>query len=448
MRLAALLMGLALACTSPEAPPATVAAPPTKSPAEAVDLDPAPGIVHVALRAEALGAGLAYNGQTPGPTIRAFVGDTLVVDLQNALDADTTIHWHGVHVPNAMDGVTWKHDAVAPGGSFTYTFTADRAGTFWYHAHADEGPQVDLGLYGVLVVEDPSEPRADEEVVLVFDVPGEEQPAAGEHHHGGENHLDHGLVTALPAWHVNGAQRPTLRFKGGRSVRARLLNASNASYLDLRWLGIRLIATDQGLLSAAQSPSGLVLAPGDRAEVEWSIGEAGFAIQAAPYTLNGGAAYGLPIEIATVAVDDPKPAPAAIAWPFKAAAPTADPVRTDIVWTLTGSAEGGGWLINGETFPDVTIASAPLGTDVVIEVRNLSPTLHPFHLHGMPFEVLSMNGSPPPFRDVEDTLDLPLRASGRLLVHADNPGEWLAHCHILPHAHGGMATVLRVEATP
>ncbi|MFO0745667.1 MAG: multicopper oxidase domain-containing protein [Myxococcota bacterium] len=101
-------------------------------------------------------------------------------------------------------------------------------------------------------------------------------------------------------------------------------------------------------------------------------------------------------------------------------------------------------MINGETFPDVTIPEVALGADVTLEVRNLSPTHHPFHLHGMPFEVLSQNGVVPAHKTIEDTLDLGLRDVARLRVHADNPGDWMAHCHILPHAHG-MMTILRVS---
>jgi FtsP/CotA-like multicopper oxidase with cupredoxin domain len=81
----------------------------------------------------------------------------------------------------------------------------------------------------------------------------------------------------------------------------------------------------------------------------------------------------------------------------------------------------------------------------VLDVRNLSPTEHPFHLHGMPFEVLSINGVAPSHQRLEDTLLLRIRDRARLLISADNPGDWMTHCHILPHAADGMMTMLRVE---
>ena len=105
--------------------------------------------------------GYAYNGITPGPTIRGKVGDTLQVTLTNELLTPTTIHWHGAHVPWEMDGATWNMDPVTPGETFVYSFPLTQAGTFWYHPHFDTDSQVDLGLYGMLIVEEEEEPQLD-----------------------------------------------------------------------------------------------------------------------------------------------------------------------------------------------------------------------------------------------------------------------------------------------
>lgn len=97
---------------------------------------------------------LSYNGQVPGPMIRVTEGDTLRVTLRNELNEPTTIHWHGLHVPNAMDGVPGvTQDAVEPGASFTYEFVVSHAGTFMYHSHTDAAEQIDAGLYGPLIVD-------------------------------------------------------------------------------------------------------------------------------------------------------------------------------------------------------------------------------------------------------------------------------------------------------
>ena len=111
---------------------------------------------------------------------------------------------------------------------------------------------------------------------------------------------------------------------------------------------------------------------------------------------------------------------------------------------FTGSA-GEGWEINGETFPEVTVPVVPLGSETVLEVRNVSPAEHPFHLHGHSFEVLSVNGAPPPHRTIEDTLQIEIHQVVRLRFVADNPGAWMTHCHILPHAEDGMMTVIEVR---
>lgn len=408
------------------------------SPAEATDLDPAPDVLQVRLTAAKNPEGslflYAYNGQNPGPTLRAKLGDTLVVELDNQLDGPTTIHWHGLHVPFEMDGVAWMRDPVGPGETFTYRFELQQAGTFWYHPHFDTDRQVEGGLHGVLIVEDPAEPATDEELVLVFD-------AADEPRHGSEAH-GHGKI--VTAWRVNGATRPTFSAQGGQTVRVRMLNASNAGYLALSGGAIEVIGGDQGLLSARARPERLVLGPGDRAELEWRLGTDGFTLQTQPYSLNGGLAYGEPIPVLDVAVSSPAPAPSPVAWPFDGAATREDPGRTDILYAFAGSDRTGRWLINGEAFPNVTIEELPLGEGAVIEVRNLSSSEHPFHVHGMSFEVLSVNGVAPATRQVEDTLNVRIRDVVRLYVEPTVVGDWMTHCHILPHAEDGMMTVLRV----
>ncbi|MFZ5475288.1 MAG: multicopper oxidase family protein [Myxococcota bacterium] len=413
-------------------------------PADAEDLDPADGVVHFALEAapfsyEVNGEtvdGYAYNGQVPGPTIRAEVGDTVVVDFTNMLADTTTVHWHGLSVPNAMDGITWLADPLLPGESFTYTFTVDRAGTFWYHPHVDVDRQVDLGLYGAIVVEDPAEPVADRELLVVWDA-WAETGAVEDQDHAAPDPAD--LV-----WTANGVVAPMLELAAGERVRVRMINAANTAYLDLRWPSMRQVASDQGLLAVLAEPSSVVLAPGDRAEFEWLVDE-GFTVETGLYTASGGAAFGEARPLLDVAVPAPGAVPEGLAWPFSGESPSADAGQSDIVWVFSGGAVGEEWLINGEAYPDITVQTLALGSEAVIEVRNLSATEHPFHLHGHAFEVLSVDDMAPAARTVEDTLNLGIRQRARLRLVADNPGDWMAHCHLLQHEEGGMMTVLRVE---
>lgn len=116
---------------------------PLRSPPEAEDLDEDPDVLHVRLVAAPFShtlvvdgepyalEGYAYNGQIPGPTLRAKRGDTVIVELENELPDPTTLHWHGLSVPHEMDGHTWMMDPVEAGGSFTYTFTLEQSGTAW-----------------------------------------------------------------------------------------------------------------------------------------------------------------------------------------------------------------------------------------------------------------------------------------------------------------------------
>ena len=207
---------------------------------------------------------------------------------------------------------------------------------------------------------------------------------------------------------------------------------------------MRQLGTDQGLAALTQ-PDSVVLSPGDRMEAEWLIGSAGFSVDDRPYAHQGGSAWGEVASLMTVEITDPGSAPAGADWPFPDTAPAADPGHTDITYVFSGSRETGVWLMNGEVFPDVEIGEVALGDTAIIEVRNLSPAEHPYHLHGMVFEVLSVDGVVPEHRQLEDTINVGVYGTVRLRIEADNPGDWMSHCHILPHADGGMMTVLRVN---
>jgi len=107
-----------------------------------------------------------YNGQIPGPTIEGRVGDVLEIRFTNRLPQSTNIHWHGLRVPAAMDGTEMVQRSVAPGETFVYRFRLPDAGTFWYHPHSNETVQLEMGLYGALIVRGEDEPQLDAERVL------------------------------------------------------------------------------------------------------------------------------------------------------------------------------------------------------------------------------------------------------------------------------------------
>src|ERR1700745_1789407 len=111
-----------------------------------------------------------YDGAVPGSEIRARQGDQVRVVVSNKLGEDTTVHWHGIRLPNAMDGVPGlTQKPIRPGESFVYEFTPPDAGTFWYHPHADTLQQLGRGLAGALIVEEREPGAVDRDLLWFFE---------------------------------------------------------------------------------------------------------------------------------------------------------------------------------------------------------------------------------------------------------------------------------------
>jgi FtsP/CotA-like multicopper oxidase with cupredoxin domain len=282
-------------------------------------------------------------------------------------------------------------------------------------------------LYGVLIVEDPADPDMPD-AVWVFDSWDEAPDYADGHTHGPDD--------TLRDWTVNGLVLPN--FSANETTRVRMLNASNMGFLSLP--PMRHLGNGQGLFGHEQGDEAILLGPGERADVEWNA-NAPTALSSTPWAAAGGPAWGEEVPLLTATADGTPDD----TWPFSGLSPSGDPGVTDVTWVLQGDGEALGWMINGEQFPYVTIPSVTLDTEAILEVRNLSAAEHPFHLHGMAFEVLSIDGVPPPTKIMADTWNVRIRQAVRLKLLADNPGDWMSHCHILPHQHLGMMTVLRVE---
>ena len=411
---------------------------------EAEDIDDDPNVVHVELRAAAkqheivdwqqgetiVVPGYAYNEMLPGPTIRAKRGDRVIIELQNDLEMPTTIHWHGIQVPESMDGVAWNQDPVLPGETYRYEFTVETAGTFWYHPHFDTEHQANHGLYGAFIVEDPADPDQKGIPLILddWDFPYQEDTLGEEHFR--RKYLD-------GVWTVNGVVNPRIELSD--TQRLRIINASNIGYLDLSMEEAEWIGSDQGLRAEITTLDDLLLVPGDRADIQTKGG----VLSAHPYSHLGGERFGQARPLLTVGFSDS--VSSYPEWTLSGEAPTPDPGRTDGYYSFQGDPRTGHWLINGEQFPNITIQEFALGTTQILELRNISATEHPFHLHGLKFEILSTNGIPPSFKQIEDTYNIRPFERVRILVEMDNPGDWMTHCHILPHAEHGMMTVLRVR---
>ena len=212
----------------------------------------------------------AYNGQVPGPTLRVRLGETLRVRFTNHLPDETTIHWHGVRLPNAMDGVPGvTQPAVAPGATFIYEFTPKDAGTFWFHPHVRASEQVERGLYGVLIVDDAEPPPYTSETIWVLDdwrldATGQIDPNFNTRHDLAMDGRWGGAVT------VNGRTDTTLHVRPGERVRVRMLDSANGRVFapDFGGLHADVIAVDGLYLRAPVPAVGFQLAPGNRLDVD------------------------------------------------------------------------------------------------------------------------------------------------------------------------------------
>lgn len=383
-----------------------------------------------------------FNGQVPGPTIEAQVGDVLEIRLTNHLPEPTVVHWHGLCIPAAMDGTEMVQQPIAPGNTFVYRFRLPDAGTFWYHSHFNETVQLERGLYGALVVRSPEEPTFDHERVLVFDDveladDGQVRAPGGwiESHDGREG------KTRL----VNGRQEPELTMAAGQIERWRIVNAASARYLRLSIGGrpFRIIGTDGGLIGSPFTATEVLLAPADR--VELAVGPFGdgetHRVETLPFNRGSFKGHRKPELFATLRVGREAPSKAHVPETLRRIEPlVTGPVEVSrevrLGFTL-GLKHGVEFTINKEQHHHAD--PVRVGELQVWDVINRSPVHHPFHLHGFFFQVLQVNGKAPDFLSWEDTVNVPAFGSVRIAwMPDDRPGEWMYHCHILEHHAAGM----------
>jgi FtsP/CotA-like multicopper oxidase with cupredoxin domain len=408
------------------------------------------------------------------------VGDRVIVHLHNALPEATTIHWHGLRIPAEMDGVPAMQSPIEPGDDFTYDFVVPEALLAWYHPHLRADVQVERGLQAAFVVRDPDAEAFGKETILVLDdvlLDDDDELADFADGHmarsGRTGHMDEMRGRIGNTILVNGHRRPVLEVKRGERQLFRIVNTANARIAMVRLPGHTLtwIGTDGGLLAEPREVEALVLAPGERADVLFSVDEAAgstldFEVSAAPLDTVGGGLSG-----AAVAWRSTWPGSWMLSWmghsgddsTYQAlhvrvvegeAERFADlPDRLNDIPNLTRAdrdrdiAFTGGMMGNfgfgGEQWPDVPLLHAEVGDVERWTLINSTGMPHPFHLHGNRFQVLDVDGWPAAWKD---NVLVPPNASVRLMVSLDgHPGHWMYHCHILEHAEGGMMGGLMLE---
>lgn len=418
----------------------------------------------------------AYEAQVPGPVLRYRRGQTLDLTLHNALPDPSTIHWHGIRTPHAMDGVPHLTQVpVAPGERFHYRFALPDAGTFWYHPHLGTPEQVERGLAGALIVEDDAPPAVDADWVWLID--DWRLDASGRI---AEDFYDFRDVAHAgrqgQQLTVNGQPPAIHALQGGQRLRLRLINAANARIfaLELGGLPAWLIARDGVPSKIAEAWEGpLLLGPGMRADLIIDATVPGR--HALVDRFGRGERVLAAFEVGASAAGQPRPAPTP-AW--REPLPEPDLARADTHtiefgggmmsrsgWPeesarerearrqrrLAGSREADpAWSLNGRAHMNHVSMSPPefsvaAGRSVRLAFDNRTAWWHPMHLHGHHFRVLSRNGEALPHRPWRDTVLMAPGDRVEIAFVADNPGRWLLHCHVLEHHAGGMGTVFDVR---
>ena len=441
------------------------------------ELEAAPATVDFAGRRAAT---WAYDGTVPGPEIRVTAGDELRLSLRNALPDSTSVHWHGIALRNDMDGVPGlTQRAIKPTTRFDYEFVVPDPGTYWFHPHV--GVQLDTGLMAPLIVEDPDEPGDyDDEAVLVLDdwtdgvgdspksifdrmrkrgmasmdgmdmegmegmegmggMPSSREPLGS----------DTGDVT-YPFHVINGrvpGDPVVVSSKPGRRIRFRLINGGSDTAYRFAVGGHRLRVTHaDGFPVRPVEVDTLILGMGERCDVTITVGDGVFPIVAVPEGKDDTPAMG-------VLRSGSGRTPPAEARPeelrrrllaYADLAPT-EPVtlkarQPDRIVDLSLQMAGGGrrWLIDGRAYGDHEPITMEQGERVRMRLNNKSMMFHPMHVHGHTFAVVGRGQAG--FR--KDTVNVLPMQKLEIEFEADNPGQWLAHCHNVYHGELGMMTVL------
>ena len=398
-----------------------------------------------------------YGGTIPGPLLHVKRGDRLIVHFKNELPEATTIHWHGVRLPNAMDGVPdMPSPAVEPGGTFDYDFTLPDAGLFWYHPHFDSAAQVGNGLYGALLVDDPDEPPdlGDPLVLVLSDIGVQEDGSLSPPDGGGDLGAVFGREGNLVL--INGRHLPELRPRAGRRERWRIVDAAKSRYfwLDLDGEPFLRIGGDGGRVTAPETIDRVLLGPGERADVLVTpVASAGEArvLRWVPFDRGYGTADLRPVEevLRIRASSDPPEASPAVPDASRVIAPLALEGATPVEIGLTMDQQGDKITlgINGVPYSEaVPPLMAMVGETQLWTLRNKMPWGHPFHLHGFFFQVVEEDGSPVLPLEWKDTVHVPVDGVVRFAVrYEDRPGMWMFHCHILDHAELGMMGMVHLQ---
>jgi FtsP/CotA-like multicopper oxidase with cupredoxin domain len=382
-----------------------------------------------------------FNGSMPGPEIRSRQGQRMMINFENALNQRSSIHWHGLRIENAMDGVpNLTQELVKSGDNFEYAFTPPDAGTFWYHSHHISHEQVAKGMMGPLIVDELTPPDVDHDITViiadwVFNNDGTLNNDFGDMHsmaHGGR------LGNYARAF----MSKDTVQ-KGDR-LRLRLINTATDRIFPVGLLGAtgKVVALDGMPLNEPRAFETVELAPAQRADLIVDVTE---NIEIGMLTRDGTFPLGqLLVEGQNTNRQKSPIAPL----PMNKVA-TPETATQNLTLNMMGGAmsrrhKGSDiWAFNDISgLDDEPFGSFKRGETARITLMNDTSFPHGIHLHGHHFYEVSKDGS---LGDLRDTTLVDARESIDIVCVFDNPGKWLLHCHMLSHQAAGMKTWIKVS---
>jgi FtsP/CotA-like multicopper oxidase with cupredoxin domain len=407
------------------------------------------------------------------PVIRLPVGCMLDVELRNSLerpDEHTSIHWHGMRLPNDQDGVPYLVQApVRPGESFRYRFAPPDAGTFFFHSHCNSAEQMGRGLQGVLVVDgDTTEPYDTDVVLLLRD--WRVQPGAKAFDPFTSPRYAARAGTYGETRSANGASNPLIALPASGDCRIRLLNTDPTRIMHLRLDGAEaaVVAID-GIAVTPFAFAGWLFSPAKRCDIVMRApGEGALArlvdisgdapVELARFTGTGAPRRARAFDPAPLRASLIAPLDLGNAKPLLLRFNSTDPAQTFDPRADIGAAVLGDlclstrtfWTINDEPWPQrrgsrlpPPIAQLQRGATYLLKLRNESEFAHPIHLHGHTLTVLRSSKQDLPVHHADTVLLLPGEEADAAFV-ADNPGNWMLHCHVIEHQENGMMAFFRV----
>jgi FtsP/CotA-like multicopper oxidase with cupredoxin domain len=415
-----------------------------------------------------LGKGLTHglvstSKNMPPPVLRLRKNQPAKLRVSNQLSDYTTMHWHGLRIPNKMDGVPYLTQfPIGPGTSFDYEFTPPDSGTYWYHPHCQTMEQMAHGLTGILIVEDEKDPQFDAEIALNLkdfhldkdgglDTPYTKRGAA----RGGTM----GNVMA-----TNWLQNPSYKAPAGGLVRLRIAATDTARIYRIALDGAKgkVVAMDGHATDLVPWPTKdtpLIVAPGQRVDMAIQMPTEGGVVTLNHHALSGSRSLAqlVPVGQNLKHQLEDLPALARNLLPEPDLS-TAETHEFLFGWTPEADPQNNGWCgslgysfwsINkkpwpGDAEPNVgPLAEMKLGKSYILRLRNESPNDHPIHLHGLVFKLLRSNK-----RDIPqiwtDTAHLLKDETIDVALVADNLGDWAFHCHVIEHQKSGLAGYLSV----